>query len=87
MKRVICAAAIAALLPAYAAAQTAQELVDGSKDTGNVVNYGMGYNLNRFSTQQTNSQKFAPSVGLLARGYPVTGIPAAGLQGNALRLD
>jgi alcohol dehydrogenase (cytochrome c) len=57
MKRVICAAAIAALLPAYAAAQTAQELVDGSKDTGNVVNYGMGYNLNRFSTlDQINKQ-------------------------------
>jgi len=57
MKRFICAAAIAALLPAYAAAQTAQELVDGAKDTGSVVNYGMGYNLNRFSTlDQVNKQ-------------------------------
>ena len=36
-------------MPGFAVAQTADELVNGAKDTGNVVNYGMGYNLQRFS--------------------------------------
>ena len=31
-------------------AQTNDELVNGATDTSNVVNYGMGYNLQRFST-------------------------------------
>jgi alcohol dehydrogenase (cytochrome c) len=49
MKRLLIAAAVAALLPAGAQAQTAQELVKGATDTKNVVNYGMGYNLQRYS--------------------------------------
>jgi alcohol dehydrogenase (cytochrome c) len=43
-------AAAALCLPSMAMAQTADELANGAKDTGNVVNYGMGYNLQRFST-------------------------------------
>jgi alcohol dehydrogenase (cytochrome c) len=31
------------------AAQTADQLVNGAKDTGDVLNYGMGYNLQRYS--------------------------------------
>jgi alcohol dehydrogenase (cytochrome c) len=57
MRGLVCAAALAALLPAVAAAQSAQELVDGSKNTKNVVNFGMGYDLQRFSAlDQINKQ-------------------------------
>jgi hypothetical protein len=35
-------AAAALCLPSMAIAQTADELANGAKDTGNVVNYGMG---------------------------------------------
>ena len=42
-------AAAASCLPSMAIAQTADELANGAKDTGNVVNCGMGYNLQRFS--------------------------------------
>src|SRR5271169_6082860 len=41
--------AAALCMPGFAMAQTADELVNGAKDTANVVNYGMGYNLQRFS--------------------------------------
>ncbi|HEX9491451.1 MAG TPA: methanol/ethanol family PQQ-dependent dehydrogenase [Stellaceae bacterium] len=49
MKQLLMAAAIAALLPVAAQAQTAQELAKGASDTKSVLNYGMGYNLQRFS--------------------------------------
>jgi alcohol dehydrogenase (cytochrome c) len=49
MKRLLVAAALAALLPLAAQAQTAQELAKGANDTKSVLNYGMGYNLQRFS--------------------------------------
>ncbi|HYA71896.1 MAG TPA: methanol/ethanol family PQQ-dependent dehydrogenase [Roseiarcus sp.] len=49
MKFTTMVAAAALCLPSFAMAQTADELANGSKDTGNVVNYGMGYNLQRFS--------------------------------------
>jgi alcohol dehydrogenase (cytochrome c) len=42
-------AALAVMLSSHAAAQTAQQLIDGYKDTKNVLNYGMGYNLQRYS--------------------------------------
>ena len=48
MKQILLAA-IAALLPLSALAQTAQELTKGASDTRNVLNYGMGYHLQRFS--------------------------------------
>ena len=45
-------------------AQSADELANGAKDTGNVVNYGMGYNLQRFSPlkqiDKTNVKKLVP---------------------------
>ncbi len=49
MKRFLLAAAFAALLPMAAGAQTAADLANGAKDTSNVLNYGMGYDLQRFS--------------------------------------
>ncbi len=49
MKQLLVAAALAALLPVAAQAQTAQELAKGAGDTKSVLNYGMGYNLQRFS--------------------------------------
>jgi len=43
------AVGLALLIAPPAMAQTAEELVGGATDTGNVVNYGMGYNLQRYS--------------------------------------
>src|SRR5690242_926654 len=49
MRRLFAATAFAVLLPFAGHAQTAQELAKGYDDTKNVLNYGMGYNLQRFS--------------------------------------
>ncbi|MFL5253139.1 MAG: methanol/ethanol family PQQ-dependent dehydrogenase [Rhodopila sp.] len=50
MRKLLLAATFAASLPITAQAQTADELLAGSqKDTANVLNYGMGYNLQRYS--------------------------------------
>jgi alcohol dehydrogenase (cytochrome c) len=48
MKRLLAAAAVA-LLPVWAQAQTAEELTKGASDQRDVLNYGMGYHLQRFS--------------------------------------
>src|SRR5262252_7960975 len=57
MRGIVHAAALAALLPAVAVAQSAQQLIDGPKNTKNVVNFGMGYDLQRFSAlDQINKQ-------------------------------
>jgi alcohol dehydrogenase (cytochrome c) len=50
MKWIFMIVAAAALLPAAAEAQTAQELVNAASDSGNVLTYGMGYGLQRYST-------------------------------------
>ena len=49
MKRIALAASLAILVPYGASAQTTDQLVKGATDTSNVLNYGMGYNLQRFS--------------------------------------
>ncbi|HEX6840150.1 MAG TPA: methanol/ethanol family PQQ-dependent dehydrogenase [Stellaceae bacterium] len=49
MRRLFAATAFAVLLPFAGYAQTAQELTKGYDDTKNVLNYGMGYSLQRFS--------------------------------------
>ena len=49
MKRCALAACLVMLAPFGASAQTADQLVKGATDTSNVLNYGMGYNLQRFS--------------------------------------
>jgi len=49
MKRIALAASLAILASHGVSAQTADELVKGATDTSNVLNYGMGYNLQRFS--------------------------------------
>ncbi|HEX5232795.1 MAG TPA: PQQ-binding-like beta-propeller repeat protein, partial [Bradyrhizobium sp.] len=49
MKRIALAASLAILVPYGASAQTTDQLVKGVTDTSNVLNYGMGYNLQRFS--------------------------------------
>ncbi|WP_407155792.1 methanol/ethanol family PQQ-dependent dehydrogenase [Bradyrhizobium sp. STM 3557] len=49
MKRIALAVSLAILASHGAHAQTADELVKGATDTSNVLNYGMGYNLQRFS--------------------------------------
>jgi hypothetical protein len=41
--------ALALLFAPTALSQTNEELIGGATNTGNVVNYGMGYNLQRFS--------------------------------------
>jgi alcohol dehydrogenase (cytochrome c) len=50
MKRFAMAASLVTLASTCAYAQTADQLVKGATDTSNVLNYGMGYNLQRFST-------------------------------------
>jgi alcohol dehydrogenase (cytochrome c) len=64
MKRLLLAAAVAALVPMGAQAQTADELAKGASDTKNVLNYGMGYNLQRYSPlsqiNNKNAKKLAP---------------------------
>jgi alcohol dehydrogenase (cytochrome c) len=50
MRNLMLAAAVAALVPFAGHAQTASDLTKGAQqDTSNVLNYGMGYNLQRFS--------------------------------------
>src|SRR6478609_5928890 len=53
MKKQLLAVGLALLFAPAAMAQTADELAKGSDDTSAVVNYGMGYNLNRFSPLKT----------------------------------
>src|SRR5947207_1140719 len=65
MKRsILLAASLAILGPFAASAQTTEQLVKGASDTSNVLNYGMGYNLQRFSplTQITkeNAKNLVP---------------------------
>src|SRR5437764_14827860 len=48
-RSILLAAGLAILAPIGANAQTTEQLVKGATDTSNVVNYGMGYNLQRFS--------------------------------------
>ena len=50
MKTLAWAFALGMLFAPAAMAQTHDELVNGANDTHNVLNYGMGYNLQRFST-------------------------------------
>ena len=50
MKTTLWAVGLALLFAPTAMAQTADELAKGSADTSNVLNYGMGYDLQRFST-------------------------------------
>ena len=49
MKCIALVASLAILAPLGASAQTSDQLVKGATDTANVLNYGMGYNLQRFS--------------------------------------
>jgi alcohol dehydrogenase (cytochrome c) len=49
MKSIALAASLVILAPLGASAQTTEQLVKGVTDTANVLNYGMGYNLQRFS--------------------------------------
>ena len=49
MIRIAFIAGLAMLAPFGASAQTTDQLIKGATDTSNVLNYGMGYNLQRFS--------------------------------------
>jgi alcohol dehydrogenase (cytochrome c) len=49
MKCIALAASLVILASYGASAQTNDQLVKGATDTANVLNYGMGYNLQRFS--------------------------------------
>src|SRR5437879_10893228 len=49
MKSIAFAAGLVILTSLGASAQTTDQLVKGATDTSNVLNYGMGYNLQRFS--------------------------------------
>lgn len=71
MKRLWLAAACCAALVAFGArAQTADELKAGASDTANVLNYGMGYNLQRFSPlTQINRQNVKRLVPVWSYSY------------------
>jgi alcohol dehydrogenase (cytochrome c) len=64
MKAVALATGLALLAPGLAVAQTADQLVKGASDTSNVLNYGMGYDLQRYSTlnqiNKDNVKKLTP---------------------------
>ena len=49
MRKSALAAIAALLLPLAAHAQTAEDLANSAKNTDNVLNYGMGYDLRRFT--------------------------------------
>ena len=49
MNRIAVAAGLVILASYGASAQTNDQLIKGASDTANVLNYGMGYNLQRFS--------------------------------------
>jgi alcohol dehydrogenase (cytochrome c) len=49
MKQALLAALSAALVSGTALAQSADELIKGANETGHVLNYGMGYHLQRYS--------------------------------------
>src|ERR1700757_2067769 len=49
MKRFALVASLVIFAPFGASAQTSDQLVKGATDTANVLNYGMGYNLQRYS--------------------------------------
>ena len=70
MKRLLIAAALAALLPVGAHAQTDAELAKGAQDTKNVLNYGMGYDLQRYSPlTQINKSTVAKLVPVWSYSY------------------
>src|ERR1700688_565851 len=48
-RRIGLAAGLVILASSGANAQTTDQLIKGATDTSNVLNYGMGYNLQRFS--------------------------------------
>src|SRR6202521_3941082 len=49
MRRLARVASLVIFAPVGASAQTSDQLVKGATDTANVLNYGMGYNLQRYS--------------------------------------
>src|SRR5258708_38142322 len=49
MRRFALVASLVIFAPFGASAQTSDQLVKGATDTANVLNYGMGYNLQRYS--------------------------------------
>src|ERR1700675_753542 len=49
MRRLALVASLVIFAPFGASAQTSDQLVKGATDTANVLNYGMGYNLQRYS--------------------------------------
>ena len=58
------ASAAAFLIASTAVAQTQQDLIKGSANTDNVVNYGMSYSQHRYSTltqiNKSNAKKLVP---------------------------
>jgi len=64
MWRLVCVAAACLLLMSSAFAQSQQDLIKGSANTDNVVNYGMSYGMQRYSTltqiNKSNIKKLVP---------------------------
>ena len=64
MRQLLIGAVIAALAPLGVNAQTAADLAKGQNDTQNILNYGMGYDLQRYSKltkiNKDNVKKLVP---------------------------
>src|SRR5499433_4205805 len=64
MRQLLLGAVIAALVPLGAYAQSAADLAKGQNDTQNILNYGMGYDLQRYSKltkiNKDNVKKLVP---------------------------
>src|SRR5262249_10668962 len=64
MRHLLLGAVMAALAPLGANAQTAVDLAKGQSDTQNILNYGMGYDLQRYSKltkiNKDNVKKLVP---------------------------
>jgi len=64
MRQLMFGAVVAALVPLGAYAQSAADLAKGQSDTRNILNYGMGYDLQRYSKlnkiNKTNVKKLVP---------------------------
>src|SRR4030095_3380624 len=64
MRQLLFGAAMAALVPLGAHAQSAADLAKGQNDTQNILNYGMGYDLQRYSKltkiNKDNVKKLVP---------------------------
>ena len=88
MRQLLFGAVIAALAPLGVYAQSAADLAKGQNDTQNILNYGMGYDLQRYSPLSRSTRTMSRSScrsGTTASTQPGPGVAAARLQRGDVR--